>query len=125
MTTRDIMNSVDLAQVIAPQSASSEVTGSSVDLQGYDAVSFCVAVGTISSDTHGIVVEESDNDSDWSTAADDDVQGSPTTDLNTENTTYEIGYTGYKRYVRLRLDGNGGSALVSATAIKGYPHVKL
>ena len=87
-----------------------------VDRQAFESVLFLFAV-TIA-DTAGTIVEESDDNITFTTAASDVVYGD--TGVNAFDASYKVGYTGYKRYARLATAAAVGS-IIDATSIMSHP----
>ncbi len=86
-----------------------------VDRQAFESVLFLFAVTV--ADTAGTIVEESDDNITFTTAASDVVFGD--TGVNAFGTSYKVGYTGYKRYARLATGVAAGS-LIDATSIMSH-----
>lgn len=63
---------------------------------------FVIHTGTLTDGTVTFVMEESENDSDWTTVSAQFIQGSlPTITANDDNEIYSVGYVGSARYIRL------------------------
>jgi hypothetical protein len=86
-----------------------------VDKQGFEAVLFLFAVTV--ADTAGTIVEESDDNITFTTAASDVVFGD--TGINAFDASYKVGYTGYKQYSRLATGAAVGS-IIDATTVMGH-----
>jgi hypothetical protein len=124
MVTIDMASRVSAAQTLAPSAASSDQTGDTVDLAGFDSAAVLIDVGAHTDGTHDFTVEESDDDSTWSDVASDDLIGStPTIDgaSGNANQTHEVGYVGSSRYLRVSTSTSGTTdgAVYGATVVRG------
>jgi len=131
---QDLMNNIHPVTAIAPQVASDDtaLVGAVIDRQGFDALAFIIATGTLADpDASFAVLVEHGDQSDLS-----DAVAVPDTELlGTEvlagfgaaddDATRKVGYRGAKRYVRLTItpSGNSASAPLAASAILGAPHM--
>lgn len=97
-----------------------------IDMQGYEALTFVIATGTLAdADATFAVTVDHGNDSGLSDAASvptDQLAGTLANASFTfaaDNAARKIGYIGYKRYVRLTItpSANTGNAPISAVAI--------
>lgn len=104
-----------------------------IDRQGYDSLTFAIALGTLSDadTTVTALVEEGDasNLSDAAAVADKDLVGLETQaspQFDDDNETRKIGYIGSKRYVRLTMTpaNNTGNIPLAAVAILGLPSLQ-
>lgn len=80
--------------------------------------------GTMTDGSVAVTVEESDDNSSWATAT--ALQGTaPTIALTDDNTLYEIGYLGGKRYVRVKAvtTGSTSGGTFGAVVLLGDPRV--
>jgi len=117
---RELHNNVEAVEALQPQSGSSDVDGSTVDLQGFEAVEFVVQhAGGSSGETIAFDLEESDNDSDWSAVDDADVLGSEYSKENPSAETFRMGYNGEKQYVRVVHTAATSSVTFAASGVKG------
>jgi hypothetical protein len=97
----DIKSHISVAQSLAPAARTASGNGTGVDLAGFDKAVVVVHTGTITDGTHTIEVQESDDNSAFTAVADADLDGSePAIGGSNDNTIYEIGYRGIKRYIR-------------------------
>lgn len=111
----------DAAIGLAPQTITSTTTGSAVDLKGYDAATALVHAGTFTGGSGlSVGLVESDNDSDYTTVAAEDLVYS--TLAMTVAGTLRVGYRGTKRYVKVVLTLTSGvSVPVSAVVLRQLP----
>ena len=122
---RDLDKQISVVTTIAPAAAATATTtGTTVDLAGYRSAAVVLHTGVFTDGTFTPTVEESDNDSDWSTvdAADLSSAFEAVTSSN-DATIYEVGYLGSKRYIRLLMTETVASAgaFFSATVVRGDP----
>lgn len=102
---------------------SAAVTTPSIDTRGYDAAAFNIHAGAVAPAPTSIVMEESDDDSAWTTVASAEQQGRDAIASWAINTTLRLAYTGNKRYARLVITPNGATDF-TVTAALGYPSGK-
>jgi hypothetical protein len=119
----DLHNNLYGTPTINPGVKTAAVTGSSVDLQGYDGAEIVINVGTRTDSTFVTNLQESDDASTWSDVAAADMIGTEPTISGTSNTVYQLGYKGSKRYVRLNsgfvAGGASAGAAFGAVVIRG------
>ena len=130
---RDLHNSILLKQVISPDEGAGDNTakvGTIIDRQGYEALEFLIATGTLADAdaTFTVLVEEGDESdlSDNAAVADADLLGTESDasfNYGDDDEVRKIGYKGSKRYVRLTITpaSNTGAWDISAVAILGSP----
>jgi len=126
---RELSREISVAQSLVPGAlVAASVSGSTVDLQGYEGATFVIDVGLWTDGTHTFVLQESatDVDGSFTAIADADLVGTePVVDgAADDNQIYKIGYTGTLRYVRVRSVVSGGpqtGAYYSATVIQSRP----
>lgn len=120
----------DILQVVARNlqviSLNTTNQGNIIDTQFFEALEFIVFSGTITEGTFTIQLQEGDDPAlaDAVTVPAAFVLGSITFNNTLSNSVRRIGYVGKKRYVRLNIISSGmtgGTALLGAIAIKGYP----
>lgn len=131
---RDQLSSLHILNAISPVAARTNdtaIASSIIDRQGYDSLTFGIAVGTnTDADVTFAVTMEHGNDSGLSdtaavTAA--DVAGTLTLagfQFDDDAESRKVGYVGAKRYVRLTITPSGndsGNIFVAALAILGNP----
>ncbi|OWU83812.1 hypothetical protein ATO6_15380 [Oceanicola sp. 22II-s10i] len=120
---KDLYSKLALAQSLVPAVQSATDTGSAIDLQGYKGALVCLATGAIvSAGDFSFKIQESDTTTsgDFADVAAADLQGTIPATL-VASTTYKLGYTGTKRYIRHVLTKNGGTSIAAGvTVIKGH-----
>lgn len=118
----ELYHDSEVVESIAPKDTNSDTDGSTVDLQGFGGVMFVLSIGDIADgESASFKLQESDNDSDWSDVADEDLYGSePSVSGTTDDDSQvsEVAYAGDKRYVRAVLTAPSTSKLFAATAVK-------
>ncbi len=119
MTTRDLKSNIDVQTSLGPNDYTASANGSSADLRGFESAVAAFVVGTVTDGTHTPSVEESDDDSTWSTVAAADLLG--TLANLASNTNQRVGYRGAKRYLRAVLTVSGATtgAEVAAVIVRG------
>ncbi len=105
MATKDIDKEISVAPTLRPLvRATNSYTGLTVDLLGYSQSAFVVNIGTLTDSTHTFDPEESDDGSSWTNIAAGDLSGSFIVASSTlDDTVYEVGYLGSKRFVRVNV----------------------
>ena len=146
MTTRDNFSDQLIEQALESQVLTADANGDTIDTQGYDSVTFAVAVGESGDTLSGSVyleleVESAPDDGTgspgtWADVADADLIGTTVTGTNTgtiakiddaaeDVVAHSIGYRGVDRFVRLvaNLTGTHTNGIsVVAVALKSHPH---
>ena len=136
---RDCYSNFKFFQAVPPQIVDANVTGVTVDTQGYDAVAFVAALGALSSITSAsywaMRLQHTDASalglgaSDFADCSALDMLGSSITgtsgiwlsiysDTGFESAVFAVGYRGTKRYVRCMIEekGNLSTAAMSVDA---------
>lgn len=102
---RDAYNNLLVKNTLTPAARTASANGTTVD-RAEDSSMFqdalvVITVGTVTDGTHTFEVQHSDDNSSWAAVADADLQGAePAVTSSTDETVYEIGYKGVKRYLR-------------------------
>lgn len=124
--------SLMLAEVaFAPVAIAADETadGLTIDLQGYNACTFVLASGVITTGTLTPIIQEGDESdlSDAAAVADADLVGTEADAafaVTDDAEARTIGYKGIKRYVRIQIvSASSAAALFGAVVIKGVPHL--
>lgn len=108
------------------------VNGTGIDLSGYDGAVVCVDVGTLAGSatpTITLEIQESSDNTTFTAVAAADLDGGvlPAIVAANDDTFYEIGYKGLKRYVRVSVTAKGGTSPAlpcSAVVVRGRPRVR-
>ena len=122
---RDMSELLYASQTLAPKAYTTSTDGTGVDLRGYDAATVVLSVGAFTDGTHSFTLEESSDDSSYTTVAAADIVGSTLVlDSTGEmNADYWCGYIGSARYLRVAstISAVTTGAVYGATIIKGHP----
>ena len=129
---RDQFNEVYPKRVLSPVSVSDNTAqvGEIIDRQGYESLTYLIAVGPMAdaNATFAVLLEEGDasNLSDAAAVADADLLGTEALagfQFDDDNECRKLGYRGSKRYTRLTITpaSNTSAALVAAIALLGNP----
>lgn len=132
MKNLDLHNKIEIRRAISPVSVSDNTAQVSqiIDRQGFSALEFAIATGSIADAdaTFTVLVEDGDESdlSDNAAVADAQLLGTEAAagfQFDDDNETRKIGYIGNKRYVRLTITpaNNASAALIAAIAILGGP----
>jgi hypothetical protein len=126
----DIYNTLKEQQVLAPVAITDNTArvGTVVDLAGFDALKYSIAIGTLADADAAftVLVEDSDDNATY-TAVDDKfllgTEAAASFTFADDNKVRSIGYNGSKRYNKITITpaNNTGSAVFGVTAILGYP----
>ncbi|MFD7978888.1 hypothetical protein [Streptomyces sp. NPDC059071] len=103
-------------------------TGTTVDLhENQDASRSALIVvftGTMTDGSVAVTLEESADNSSWSTVAAPDLQGTaPTVASTDDDKVFELGYVGSKRYLRVKAVTSGATSggTFGAVIVRGFP----
>ncbi|MGC4912725.1 hypothetical protein [Streptomyces albogriseolus] len=115
-------DNVSVQRTLPPAARTATANGSTVDraaggLRFQDAL-ILIDTGVVTDGTHTFAVQESADGTNWSAAADADLQGTePAVTSSNDETLYKIGYTGGARYLRVSVTVSGATTggLYSAT----------
>ena len=129
MVKRDIYNTMDtsVVQSIAPIATTVEgaVEGAAADLLHFGAAAVAVSYGLWTSDSFLATVEESADDSTYTTVAAGNLQGSfsAVAGTATDSVVQLVGYTGTKRYIRavVTATGSGAVCVIGANIVRAHP----
>lgn len=130
----DLHNKIQPKRVISPVSVADNTAqvGQIIDRQGYDALEYIIALGSIADAdaTFTVLLEDGDAANLSDAAAVDDAwllgtEALASFQYDSDNKLFKLGYVGPKRYTRLTITpaNNASAALISAVAIMGCPHV--
>lgn len=115
----DLYSNISAVPALAPAVQGSATQGPAVDLNGAGGVAFLVNTGAIvTAGDFGVTLQESDTGtSGWTAVAATQIDSNAPATL-AANSTYRLGYRGWKRYVRLSLTKAGGTSIAAgATAV--------
>ncbi len=129
---KDLHNSIHVARGLSPKAAVTDNTAQVseiCDRKGFESVEYLVAIGanTDATVTFSVLVEDSDNGSDFSAVADKDLLGTEALagfQFDDDNEVRKIGYTGGKRYVRTTITpatNDSGNIFLAGIWLLGHP----
>jgi len=119
--TKDLHSQIVVGTAIALTAVANgeDVAGVAIDRQGSDGLELIFQVGAYTDGSVTPLIEESDNDSDYTAVADADLTNTEASAALTAAGVSSIGYVGFKRYVRATAVTAAGSTLsVGATYVK-------
>lgn len=113
---------------IATRTAATTVNGTGVDRwhnrDFFRVATVVVHTGTITDGTHTIEVQDSDDNSTFAAVADQYLQGTePAIGASDDNSVFEVGYIGPKRYLRVSVTTAGATSggTLGAVVLLGQP----
>lgn len=127
---KDLMSVIDVKRVISPVSVADTTAqvGQVIDQKGFHGLTYLIATGSIADAdaTFTVLLEESDNGTDFTAVADADLIGTEALagfQFDDDNECRKLGYKGAKRYTRLTITpvANASAALLSAVAVLSGP----
>lgn len=127
---KDLMSVIDVKRVISPVSVADTTAqvGQVIDRKGFHGLTYLIATGAIADAdaTFTVLLEESDNGTDFTAVADADLIGTEALagfQFDDDNECRKLGYKGAKRYTRLTITpvANASAALLSAVAVLSGP----
>lgn len=130
---KDLFNQIDLQRAISPAAATTDDTAwvsEIIDRQGFESVTFAIALGALAdADATFVALLEDGDESDLSdnaAVADTEMLGTEALagfTFAADNALRKIGYRGPKRYCRLTItpSNNSGDAFCAVVAIMGHP----
>lgn len=137
---KDSINNVLVKRVISPVSVSDNTAqvGQVIDRQGFDAVAFIIAIGSVADAdaTFTVLLEESDSSGSGFTAVADADMLSQTSGIapetaaafqfDSDDQVRKLGYLGIKRYLKLTITpaSNASAALLAAVALLSRAHIQ-
>ena len=119
--TKDLHSQIVVGTAIALTAVANgeDVAGVAIDRQGSDGLEIIFQVGAYTDGSVTPLIEESDNDSDYTAVADADLTNTEASAALTAAGVSSIGYVGWKRYVKASAVTAAGSTLsVGATYVK-------
>jgi len=118
---KDLHNQVSVGVAIALTAVANgeDVVGAVIDRQGSEGLELIFQVGAYTDGDVTPLIEESDNNSDYTAVADADLTNTEASAALTAAGVSSIGYVGWKRYVKASAVTAAGSTLsVGATYVK-------
>ncbi|TIN83106.1 hypothetical protein [Mesorhizobium sp.] len=125
---RDSYNDVGFSQSLAPAARNASANGTGVDVNGFSGAVFVIAVGAWTDGTHTFDMQESDDNSTFTSVAAGQLQGTEpvVSSAGTASKVYKVGYLGTKRYVRVAVTVAGATtgAVYGAVVMLGHAATK-
>ena len=119
--TKDLHSQIVVGTAIALTAVADgeDVTGTAIDRQGSDGLEIIFQVGAYTDGSVTPLIEESDNNSDYTAVADADLTNTEASAALSAAGVSNIGYVGFKRYVKATAVTAAGSTLsVGASFVK-------
>lgn len=110
---RDLFHNISTRVALAPAVQAAAASGEAIDLKGSSRVAFTVVTGAIvGAGDFGVKLQESDTTTsgDFTDVAADQVSTNAPATLAAAS-AYRLGYSGFKRYVRLASTKAGGTSI--------------
>lgn len=104
---KDLQSKLGLVQSVEPAAYIASINGSSADLQGFNSAAIAVNSGLITDGTHTPIVEESDDDLNFTAVSAGDLVG--TSGNIASSAVQKVGYKGTKRYLRVSVTVSGAT----------------
>lgn len=123
---RELKSILAAIQAIAPAVIKTTVTGSTVDLAGYDGATVDISFGAYTDGTHTFALNESSDGTTWSAVAAADMIGAmPVVSTNAQqNSVVRVGYIGKLRYLQVVNTVTGSPVTGAAMGVNvttGFP----
>jgi len=125
VAARDLVSNIAAEVSLLPLLRDTTASGDGVDLQGFESAVVQFQIGTITDGNFALSVEESDDDSTYTTVTAADLIGTLVDGTSSaDDTVQQVGYRGDARYIRAVYTVTGSpttGGTVGATVIKGHP----
>jgi hypothetical protein len=125
---RDLKSNIKPVQSLVPATRNAAANGTGVDLAGFNSASVIFssgAIGGTASPAFTFEVQESDDNTNFTAVADKDLRGTEPV-ITAANQMSQVGYVGYKRYIRAVVKTVAGTSPTldcAANVILGNPAV--
>lgn len=122
---RDLYSDIRVIPALTPAVKSAAGDGAVIDTKDANAVAFAVNTGAVvSSGDFGVKLQDSaDGSTGWADVTGDLVQTDAPATLAADS-TYRLGYLGYKRFVRLALTKAGGTSIAAGAVAMLRPFTR-
>ena len=121
---KDLYNLVNGKFSIPPAQKTAAVTGSGVDLKGYEGATIFALAGDWTDGSFPFSLQESDDNATYTEVAAADIVGAQPTISGADNNVYQFGYVGSKRYIRVDTGYSQGAGttggLFGALIVRGF-----
>lgn len=124
MASRDLRGLISVARSLGPAARAASANGAGVDLANFESAAVVVETGVVTDGTHTIEVQDSADNVNFAAVADALLQGTePAIGATDDNTVFEIGYLGQKRYLRAAVTVAGATigGVYGAHVVRGNP----
>lgn len=138
MAKTDQASNILLKRSISPKAVTTSQTGTGVDVQGYEAVTFILSTGHYTDGEYAVLMEDSDDNATYAPVLEssgklinvdnfpysEDATDYLITSLVSQDEIFWVGYVGNKRYVRARIYANMAMTgmVFAACFLLGDPH---
>lgn len=122
---RDLYSNITALPAIVPAVQTANSQGAAIDTLGAGRMAFVVTTGAVAGDGNfNVKLQESDNGSTgWTDVAADQVDSTAPATLAADS-TYRLGYRGWKRYVRLVLTRASGTSIAAGAVAVIVPQTR-
>ena len=122
---RDLYSHITALPALAPAVQTAASQGASIDTLGAGRMAFVVNTGAVAGDgDFGVKLQESDTGTNgWTDVAADQVDSTAPATL-AANSSYRLGYRGWKRYVRLVTTKAGGTSIAAGAVAVIVPQTR-
>lgn len=121
---KDIYNLLNGLGAVPPAVKTAAVTGSGVDLKGYEGATIFVPVGTRTDSNFQMALYESDDNVTYTAVDSADILGSQPLVSGASNILYQFGYKGSKRYIKpnftFKAGGASAGAAIGVIVVRGF-----
>ncbi|MER9170919.1 hypothetical protein NKI12_26910 [Mesorhizobium australicum] len=125
---RDSYSDVGFTQSLAPAARNTSANGTGVDVNGYSGAVFVIGIGAWTDGTHTFDMQESDDNSTFTSVAAGQLQGTEpvVSSAPTASKVYKVGYLGTRRYLRVAVTVAGATtgAVYGASIMLGHAATK-
>ena len=132
---RDLKSDIAIAQSIAPETRTANVTGTPVDRQGFESVTALVHVGTWVNGGFTFGADDSEDGAAWDAVDAKFLIGEVVVEdngfspagANDANSTQAVGYIGSRRYFRPKITVAGSPAtgcFIGVDVVLGHAHAR-
>lgn len=121
---KDLYNITKGKPAVVPAVYTAAITGSGVDLMGYEGATVHVEVGVRTDSSFQMALQESSDNSTYTAVAAGNIIGSQPLVSGMSNHIYEFGYKGTKRYIKptftFKAGAESAGAAISVNIVRGF-----